>query len=54
MPTARWGLDVRDAGKLKSLEAENTKLKKILAEQMPVIEDAKAFSEKMSTPAGRR
>ncbi|MGH9960792.1 MAG: transposase, partial [Pyrinomonadaceae bacterium] len=35
----RWrrrfgGLDVPDARKLKSLEAENTKLKKILAEQM--------------------
>ena len=28
------GLDVSDARKLKALEAENTKLKKLLAEQM--------------------
>jgi putative transposase len=47
----RWrrrfgGLDVSDARKLKSLEAENTKLKKILAEQMLVIEGLKEFSGK--------
>jgi len=47
----RWrrrfgGLDVPDAKKLKSLEAENTKLKKILAEQMLVIEGLKEFSGK--------
>ena len=47
----RWrrrfgGLDVPDARKLKSLEAENTKLKKILAEQMLVIEGLKEFSGK--------
>jgi putative transposase len=47
----RWrrrfgGLDVPDARKLKSLEAENAKLKKILAEQMLVIEGLKEFSGK--------
>ena len=47
----RWrrrfgGMDVPDARKLKSLEAENTKLKKILAEQMLVIEGLKEFSAK--------
>jgi putative transposase len=47
----RWrrrlgGLDVPDVRKLKSLEAENTKLKKILAEQMLVIEGLKEFSGK--------
>ena len=47
----RWrrrfgGLDVPDARKLKSLEAENNKLKKILAEQMLVIEGLKEFSGK--------
>lgn len=45
----RWrrrfgGLDVPDARKQKSLEAENTKLKKILAEQMLVVEGLKEFS----------
>jgi putative transposase len=39
-------LDVPDARKLKSLEAENAKLKKILAEQMLVIEGLKEFSGK--------
>ncbi len=47
----RWrrrfgGLDGPDARKLKSLEAENTKLKKILAEQMLVIEGLKEFCGK--------
>ena len=47
----RWrrcfgGMDVPDARKLKSLEAENNKLKKILAEQMLVIEGLKEFSGK--------
>lgn len=47
----RWrrrfgGLDVSDARKLKSLEAENNKLKKILAEQMLVIEGLKEFAGK--------
>ena len=45
----RWrrpfgGLDVPDARKLRSLEAENTKLKKILAKQMQIIEGLKEFS----------
>jgi putative transposase len=47
----RWrrrfgGLDVPDARKLKSLEAENAKLKKLLAEQLLVIEGLKEFSAK--------
>src|SRR5512135_2586884 len=51
----RWrrrfgGLDVPDARKLKSLEAENAKLKKILAEQMLVIEGLKEFSGKNEHP----
>jgi len=56
----RWrrrfgGLDVPDARKLKSLEAENAKLKKILAEQMLVIEGAEGVQrKKMTTSAGRR
>ncbi len=29
-----WGLEVSDAKKLKVLEVENAKLKKLLAEQM--------------------
>ena len=47
----RWrrrfgGLDVPDARKLKSLEAENARLKKLLAEQLLVIEGLKEFSAK--------
>ena len=47
----RWrrrfgGLDVPDARKLKSLEAENAKLKELLAEQLLVIEGLKEFSAK--------
>lgn len=47
----RWrrrfgGLDVPDARKLKSLEAENSKLKRMLAEQMLVIEGLKEFAGK--------
>jgi putative transposase len=45
----RWrakygGMEVSDARKLKSLEAENAKLKKLLAEQLLVIEGLKDFS----------
>ena len=55
----RWrrrfgGLDVPDARKLKSLEAENTKLKKILAEQMPMIEGLNEFSEKNEYPGWKK
>lgn len=47
----RWrrrfgGLDVPDARKLKSLESENAKLKKLVAEQLLVIEGLKEFSGK--------
>jgi putative transposase len=47
----RWrrrfgGLDVPDARKLKSLEAENAKLKKLLAEQLLVIKGLREFSAK--------
>ena len=50
------GMDVPDARKLKWLEAENTKLKKILAEQMLVIEGLKEFSGKLAPrlEGGRR
>ena len=45
----RWrnkygGMDVPDARKLKSLEAENAKLKKLVAEQLLAIEVLKEFS----------
>jgi putative transposase len=45
----RWrnkygGMDVSDARKLKMLEAENAKLKKLVAEQLLVIETLKEFS----------
>jgi putative transposase len=45
----RWrakygGMDVSDARKLKGLEAENAKLKKLLAEQLLVIEGLKDYS----------
>jgi putative transposase len=47
----RWrnkygGLEVSDARKLKELESENTRLKRIVAEQMLVIEGLKEFSGK--------
>ena len=45
----RWrnkygGMDIPDARKLKSLEAENAKLKKLVAEQLLAIEVLKEFS----------
>ena len=47
----RWrnkygGLEVSDARKLKELESENAKLKRIVAEQMLVIDGLKEFSGK--------
>jgi putative transposase len=47
----RWrnrygGLDVSDARKLKVLELENAKLKRLIAEQLLVIEGLKEFSAK--------
>ncbi len=47
----RWrnkygGLDVSDARKLKVLESENAKLKRLVAEQLLVIEGLKEFSQK--------
>ena len=47
----RWrnkygGMDVPDARKLKVLESENAKLKKLVAEQLLVIEGLKEFSGK--------
>lgn len=44
----RWrnkygGLEVSDARKLKALEAENAKLKKLVAEQVLAIETLKEF-----------
>jgi putative transposase len=45
----RWrnkygGMDVPDARRLKNLEVENTKLKKLVAEQLLAIEALKEFS----------
>jgi putative transposase len=47
----RWrnrfgGMDVPDAKRLKELEGENAKLKRLVAEQMLVIEGMKEFSRK--------
>lgn len=47
----RWrnkygGLEVSDARKLKELESENAKLKRMVAEQMLVIDGLKEFSGK--------
>lgn len=47
----RWrnkygGLEVPDARKLKVLESENAKLKRLVAEQLLVIEGLKEFSGK--------
>ena len=56
----RWhnkygGLEVSDARKLKELESENTKLKRIVAEQMLGNRRAEGvLRKKMSTPTGRR
>ena len=49
------GMDVSDAQKLRALEAENAKLKRLLAEQM--IDNAglkDLLAKKMVTPAQRR
>jgi len=47
----RWrdkygGMEVADARRLKDLEAENAKLKRLVAEQMLVINGLKEFSRK--------
>lgn len=47
----RWrdkygGMDVADARRLKDLETENAKLKRLVAEQMLVIDGLKEFSRK--------
>ena len=47
----RWrdkfgGMDVPDARRLKELESENAKLKRMVAEQMLVIDGLKEFSRK--------
>ena len=47
----RWrdkfgGMEVADARRLKELESENTKLKRLVAEQMLVIDGLKEFSRK--------
>lgn len=47
----RWrnkygGMDVPDARRLKAVEAENAKLKRLVAEQLLVIEGLKEFSGK--------
>jgi putative transposase len=47
----RWrnkygGMDVADARRLKDLESENSRLKRLVAEQMLVIDGLKEFSRK--------
>ena len=47
----RWrnkygGMDVADARRLKDLESENSQLKRLVAEQMLVIDGLKEFSRK--------
>jgi putative transposase len=47
----RWrnkygGMDVADARRLKDLESENTRLKRLVAEQMLVIDGLKEFGRK--------
>ncbi|AOI99663.1 transposase [Burkholderia sp. LA-2-3-30-S1-D2] len=47
----RWrnefgGMDVADALRLKDLESENERLKRLIAEQLPVIDGLKEFSRK--------
>lgn len=47
----RWrnkygGMDVSDARRLKELESENARLKKMVAEQLLVIDGLKEFSRK--------
>ena len=47
----RWrnkygGMDVADARRLKDLESENAKLKRLVAEQMLVIDGLKEFGRK--------
>lgn len=47
----RWrnkygGMDVSDAKRLKELESENLRLKKMVAEQLLVIDGLKEFSRK--------
>lgn len=47
----RWrdkygGMDVPDARRLKELESENAKLKRLVAEQMLVIDGLKEFGRK--------
>ncbi len=56
----RWrhkygGRDISEARRLKMLEAENAKLKRLVAEQLLVIDGLKEFAgKKMTTLAGRR
>ncbi|WP_156968956.1 IS3 family transposase [Arenimonas metalli] len=56
----RWrnkfgGLDVPDARRLKDLESENARLKRLVAEQMLVIDGMKEIGpKKMMTPSERR
>lgn len=54
----RWrnkfgGMDVADARRLKELESENDRLKRLIAEQMLVIDGLKEFSRKNDHPDGQ-
>jgi transposase-like protein len=53
----RWrnkygGMDVSDARRLKELEGENAKLKRLVAEQLLVIDGLKEFAGKEDVPDG--
>lgn len=55
----RWsntfgGLDVPDARRLKDLESENARIKRLAAEQMLVIDGMHAVVQKKTTPSERR
>ena len=48
------GMDVSDAKRLKALEDENARLKKLLAESMLDASDCASFWQKMVGPAVKR
>lgn len=48
------GMEVSDAKKLKALEVENAKLKKLLAEQMMDVSTLKEMLGKILRPGARR
>jgi putative transposase len=47
-------MDVADARRLEDLESESERLKRLIAEQLLVIDGRRNSAEKMSAPPGRR